>query len=65
MKGDGGAIGLTENSTALHRWMVSGREMARLIGNFQTSDEKKKQSTETCHHEQKQHIQSAFAEKRS
>ncbi len=35
--------------------------MARLIGEFQTSDEKKKQSTETCHHEQKQHIQSAFA----
>ncbi len=43
VKGDGGAIGLTENSTALHRWMVSGPEMARLIGEFQTSDEKKKQ----------------------
>ncbi len=41
-KGDGGAIGLTENSTALHRWMVSDPEMARLIGGFQTSDEKKK-----------------------
>ena len=34
--------------------------MARLIGEFQTSAEKK-QNTETCHHEQKQHIQSAFA----
>ncbi len=53
MKGDGGAIGLTENSTALHRWMVSGPEMTRLIGEFQTSDEKKKQSTETCHHKNK------------
>ncbi len=42
VKGDGGAIGLTENSTALHRWMVSDLEMARLIGEFQTSDEKKK-----------------------
>lgn len=60
VKGDGGAVGLTENSAALHRWMVSGPEMARLIGEFQTSAEKK-QNTETCHHEQKQHIQSAFA----
>ena len=60
VKGDGGAIGLTENSAAFHRWMVSGPEMARLIGEFQTSAEKK-QNTETCHHEQKQHIQSAFA----
>ncbi len=42
VKGDGGAIGLTENSTALYRWMVSDTEMARLIGEFQTSDEKKK-----------------------
>ena len=60
VKGDGGAIGLTENSAAFHRWMVSGSEMARLIGEFQTSAEKK-HNTETCHHEQKQHIQSAFA----
>ena len=32
VKGDGGAIGLTENPTALCCWMVSGPEMARLIG---------------------------------
>ena len=30
-KGDGGAVGLTENPAALRRWMVSGPEMARLI----------------------------------
>ncbi len=42
VNGDGGAIGLTENSTALHQWMVSDSEMACLIGEFQTSDEKKK-----------------------
>ena len=39
--------------------MVSGPEMARLIGEFQTSTEKNK-TTETSHHEQKRHIQSAF-----
>ncbi len=32
VKGDGGAVGLTENLAALRRWMVSGPEMARLIG---------------------------------
>ena len=32
VKGDGGAVGLTENPAALRRWMVSGPEMARLIG---------------------------------
>ena len=61
VKGDGGAIGLTENSVALHRWMVAGPEMARLIGEFQMSVEKK-QNAETCHHEQKRHIQAAFAQ---
>ena len=59
MKGDGGAVGLTENSSALHQWTVSGPEMARLIGEFQTSTENNK-TTEISHHEQKQHMQSAF-----
>ena len=29
VKGDGGAVGLTENSSALLRWMVSGPEMSQ------------------------------------
>lgn len=31
VKGDGGAIGLTESPAALQRWMVSGPEMACLV----------------------------------
>ena len=31
VKGDGDAVGLTENSAALQRWMVSGPEMDRVI----------------------------------
>ena len=42
MKGDGGAVGLTENPAALRRWMVSGPEMARLIGEFEVSTKKRK-----------------------
>jgi len=34
VKGDGGAIGLTEDSAALRRWMVAGPEISRLVGEF-------------------------------
>ena len=35
VKGDGGAIGLTDNATALRRWMVAGPEVARVIVEFE------------------------------
>ncbi|KAG0723071.1 hypothetical protein GWK47_043325 [Chionoecetes opilio] len=54
VKGDGGAVGLTENPAALRRWMVSGPEMARLIQEFEGSTEKR-QDTDGRHHEQKRH----------
>ena len=37
VKGDGGAIGLTESSTQLLWWMVSGPELSRLINDFLVS----------------------------
>ena len=39
VKGDGVAVGLTENPAALRRWFVSGPEMARVIGKFEGSIE--------------------------
>ncbi len=54
VKGAGGAIGLTENAAALHRWMVSGPEMARVIEEFEGSI-KKMQDIDCHHYEQKQH----------
>jgi hypothetical protein len=60
VKGDGGAVGLTENPAALRHWMVSGPEMARLIGEFEGST-KKRQDKDWRHHEQKKHAQMAFA----
>lgn len=59
VKGDGGAVGLTENPSALRRWMVSGPEMARLIGEFESSI--MEQDNDCSHHEQKKHTQIAFA----
>ena len=37
VKGDGGAVGLTENPSAHRRWMISGPEMARLVSEFEAS----------------------------
>ena len=31
VKGEGGAVGLTENPSALRRWMVAGPEIARMV----------------------------------
>ena len=60
VKGDGGAVGLTENPAALHRRMVSGPEMARLIEEFGLAAHKKKNTENHHHHEQKKHVQIAF-----
>ncbi len=35
VKGPGGAVGLTENPTALKRWMVAGPEQARILTEFE------------------------------
>ncbi|XP_029931656.1 piggyBac transposable element-derived protein 4-like [Myripristis murdjan] len=56
VKGDGGAMGLTENHAALQCWMVSGSEMARVVGESEASTEKRK-VTDTRHYEQTKHEQ--------
>ena len=35
VKGTGGAVGLTENSSAFRRWMLAGPEQAQLIREFE------------------------------
>ena len=63
VKGDGGAVGLTENQAALRRWMVSGPEVTRVIQDFErtlTPDEK--EPLELDHHEQSLAFQVDFAE---
>ena len=34
-KGDGGAVGFTENPQALERWMIIGPELSRHIQEFE------------------------------
>ena len=52
-------MGLTENSTALLRWMVWGPEMARLLQEFEKATENS-ESFDRRHHKQKSHVQIAF-----
>ena len=61
VKGDGGAVGLTENPAALRRWMVSGPEMARVFAEFQATAETQTKNTDFRHHELTKHTQLVFA----
>ncbi len=51
VKGDGGAIGLTENPAALLRWMIAGPEIARMVHEFE-EDITLKDERNHSHHEQ-------------
>ena len=62
VKGEGGAVGLTENPRALRRWMVSGPEIARIINEFEASMVTECPETEQIakHHEDTRSLQSLF-----
>lgn len=60
IKGDGGAVGLTENPAALRRWMVAGPEITRVVKEFESTFEAPKPSN-IRHHEQIPGVQKAFA----
>ena len=66
VKGDGGAIGLTESSSQLLRWMVSGPEMSRIINDFELSQELvrniaiQEEQEDLHHHEQMKGVQNTF-----
>ena len=51
VKGDGGAVGLTENPSALRRWMISGPEMARFVSEFEASMTTEVEVQGADHHE--------------
>ena len=66
VKGDRGAIGLTDSSTQLLRWMVSGPEISRIITDFELSQEivrnttKQEQQEDLRHHKQIKGVQNTF-----
>ena len=60
VKGDGGAIGLTESPEALRQWMVSGPEIARIVGEFEVSVNEREMSEDQDHHESSKSQQLKF-----
>ena len=55
VKGEGGAVGLTNNPTAFRRWMFSDPEMARMLKEFEVEflmEEDKEGLLNVQHHEQ-------------
>ena len=60
VKGDGEIIGITENESALKRWMVAGPETARIITEFSVMHSTIVKCHDS-HHEQIPSIQNRFA----
>lgn len=60
VKGEGGAVGLTENPSALRRWMLSGPEVAPLVNEFDTCAAPETNPKSRFHHEAKKGFQAAF-----
>ena len=60
IKGDGGAIGLTEDPSALRRWMVAGPEISRILE--QLEDSYGGVRADTQHHEETEANQKHFLE---
>ena len=59
VKGDGGAVGLTESPGALLRWMIAGPELARMTQEFEESIPSVTKA-DTRHHEQVTGVQVLF-----
>ena len=63
IKGDGGAVGVTENPSALRRWMVSGPEVSHLVAQYDAVFQAKDATQNTRHHEQTERNQRLFMDK--
>ena len=57
IKGDGGVIGITDNPSALIKWITAGPERSRIVDEFENSP----QTKGTHHHDQEPSIQAQFA----
>ena len=60
VKGEGGAVGITEDPAGLLRWMVAGPEVARVVHEFMAHQEGILNGKEHPHHDQSPSIQRAF-----
>jgi len=59
-KRDGKAVGLTDNPTALQRWLVAGPEVTALIKGFEDAHQLMGRRHEVIHHDQTANVQNVF-----
>ena len=62
IKGDGGAVGLTDRSSDLWWWMVAGPEVAALVEDFEDAHQLMARRDEVLHHDQTTSVQNAIWE---
>ena len=62
IKGDGGAVGVTDNPSALLRWMIAGPEVARVIEEFRDGHLHRGRREDTRHHDHTPIVQTSFAQ---
>ena len=63
IKADGGAIGVTEDPSALRRWMISGPQVSHLVEQYEAASEAKEATEQTTHHELTPRAQRDFLDK--
>ena len=52
IKADGGAIDVTEDHSALRRWVIAGPEVSQLVAQYEIASEALEIVVHTDHHEQ-------------
>ena len=57
-----GAIGVTEDPSALRRWMVAGPQVSNLVAQYIAASEAKEGDKQTNDHEQTERAQNVFLE---
>ena len=63
IKADGGAIGVTEDPSALRRWMIAGPEISHLVAQYEAACMTKEGSEHSSHHEETERAQRVFLER--
>ena len=63
IKSDCGAIGITEDVSALRRWMVAGPEVSRLVVEYESLTGAKDANESVRHHDHTEHAQRTFFKK--
>ena len=63
IKADGGAIGVTEDPSALSRWIIAGPEVSQLVALYEIASEAKETVVHTNHHEHTPKLQQVFLER--